>query len=308
MTVFACFPLDARQLARLREAAAPDEVVLDPAPGPGARAVFDRCEIAFGNPPPEWVATSPSLRWIQLESVGFGEYADLDWSRLAERVSVTNLAGFFAEPVAESALAGILALLRGVDQLVELKTRREWLGDPLRARLRTLACANVVLFGYGAINRRLEELLAPFGCRVVAFASGWTPAALDAALAEADLVVCTAPDTPSSRRAFDGERLGRLGCHTLFVNLGRGSLVDEAALAEALTSGRLGGAVIDVTLDEPLPDGHPLWFCPNILLTQHTGGGTVDEVDRKVEVFAENLARFRRGEPLHSMVDFARGY
>ncbi|UVK46611.1 hypothetical protein BPNPMPFG_002297 [Mesorhizobium sp. AR07] len=91
-------------------------------------------------------------------------------------------------------------------------------------------------------------------------------------------------------------------------NFGRGSILDEGALADALEQGRLGGAVIDVTRDEPLPAGHRFWACPNIILTQHSGGGTTDELDRKIDVFLANLARFRAGTPLEGIVDFSRGY
>ena len=246
---------------------------------------------------------------MQLESVGFGEYAGLDWARLGARVTLTNLGGFFAEPVAESALAGILALLRGVDRLVALKTQRVWLGDDLRDALRTLHGASVVLFGYGSINRRLAELLAPFRCEVVPFSSTWTATDLDAALARADVVVCTAPDTPATRAVFGRERLGLLGPSTLFANFGRGSLVDEAALAEALEGGRLGGAVIDVTRAEPLPPEHPLWTCPNTQITMHLSGiPNAASRCRAADRFLRNCALFREGKPLEAQVDLRRGY
>jgi phosphoglycerate dehydrogenase-like enzyme len=92
------------------------------------------------------------------------------------------------------------------------------------------------------------------------------------------------------------------------VNFGRGSLVDESALADALDSGAIGGAVIDVTQDEPLSPDHRFWRCRNMLLTQHTGGGSSDEVDRKIDLFIANLERFRAGEAPLSLVDFKRGY
>ncbi|TPI11177.1 D-2-hydroxyacid dehydrogenase [Mesorhizobium sp. B4-1-3] len=266
------------------------------------------CAIVFGNPEPEQVASNPSLRWLQLESVGFGEYAGLDWNRDHGQTVVTNLSGFFADPVAESALAGILALYRGIDSLVLLKAEKRWLGDPLRTALRLLRGAHVVLIGYGTINRRLAELLAPFGCAITPITRGSGSDALDMALADADLVVCTAPATPATSGLLDAARLARLPARALLCNFGRGSILDEDSLADALERGRLAGAVIDVTDSEPLPHEHRFWNCPNIILTQHTGGGTMDELDRKIDVFLANLARFRAGTPLEGIVDFSRGY
>ena len=269
---------------------------------------FADCEVAFGNVPAHWLKASDRLRWLQLESVGFGEYRDLDWATLGRRLTVTNLAGFFAEPVAQTALAGILALLRGIDRLSLYREQRRWRGDPLRAELRTLHGAAVVLFGFGAINRRLQELLSVFDCTITAFDSRWQDDALAEALRNADIVVATAPETDRTVGVFDRSRLALLGGHALFVNCGRGSVVDEAALAEALSAGRLGGAVLDVTREEPLPADHALWRTPNTILTQHSGGGTADELDRKIDVFAANLERYRRGQPLAGVADFQRGY
>jgi phosphoglycerate dehydrogenase-like enzyme len=300
--VAVCLPLDGAQLARLRAGAAG----FDPrAVAPDAPC---DCPVIFGNPDPAVVAANRSLRWLQLESVGFGEYVGLDWSRPAGPVQVTNLAGFFADPVAESALAGILALGRGIDTLLRLQDRATWDGDRVRTRLRLLRGARVVLFGRGAINRRLEELLVPFGCAITAIARGWTADALDAALATADIVVATVPATAATAGVFDATRLARLPRGAVFCNFGRGSLVVEDALDAALRSGHLGGAVIDVTRDEPLPAGHPFWSAPNLILTQHSGGGTADERDRKIDAFLSNLARYRTGQPLSGLVDFARGY
>lgn len=302
MRIAVCVSLPPPLLDHLRAAASPIqvEVVLGDAPADA--------EIVFGNPAPSVVTGNLALRWLQLESVGFGEYAALDWSRPHGAVQVTNLAGFFADPVAESALAGILALYRGIDRLVTLRDRAEWQDDTIRPTLRTLVGARVVLFGMGAINRRLAALLAPFGCTITGFASGFDPSALDHALSRADIVVATVPHTPATQGLFDADRLALLPPKAILCNFGRGSLIDEQALAAALGAGRLGGAVIDVTRAEPLPQGHPFWSCPNLLLTQHSGGGTGDELARKVEVFLANLQRFRAGEPLQGLVDFTRGY
>lgn len=298
--VATCLPLTEAQLARLAAAGCAVRRI--------AEDEVSDCPIVFGNPSPAALAANAALCWLQLESAGFGEYVGQDWSRPAGPVQVTNLAGFFAEPVAESALAGILALCRGIDRLVRLQDRGIWEGDPIRTRLRRLQGARVVLFGHGAINRRLGALLAPFGCAITPFGRYWTDAELNSALSSADVVACCVPATPQTCGLFNAARIALLRPGAIFCNFGRGSLLDEEALDAALRADRLGGAVIDVTRDEPLPSGHPFWTSPNLILTQHSGGGSADEMDRKITVFLDNLSRFRAGQPLVGLVDFSRGY
>jgi len=251
---------------------------------------FLQSQVCFGNVPPDWLTQNPKLEWLQLISVGFGEYLHLDWKQPSRKIQMTNLAGFFTEPVAQSMLAGVLALYRGIDHLVILKDRRNWVGDPVREELKTLDQATVLLYGFGSIHRRFAELIAPFGCRVLTFNSRTTLGELDRHLTAADVVVSAVPDTPETRGVFSGERLKRFKQGSLFVNFGRSSVVDENALIEGLKLKKLGGAVIDVTTEEPLPKEHGLWDCPNTLITQHSGatcsiffcshGGT--ETQRKV--------------------------
>ena len=297
-----CLPLTDSQLQRLQAGIAGHKLtVLEPdAPC--------NCAIVFGNPKPDVIAANAALRWLQLESVGLGEYLHLDWARQAGPVKVTNLAGMFANPAAESALAGILTLYRVIDQLVTLQTRAEWQGGAVRPKMRQLSGARVVLFGYGSINRRLADLLAPFGCTITPLASDWTDETLNHAVSSADIVVSTVPEMPATENVFDATRFALMPSGAIFCNFGRGSVVDEPALDAALRSGHLGGAVIDVTRQEPLPPAHPFWTCPNFLLTQHSGGGTSDEVERKIDYFLANLAHFHAGRPLTGLVDFSRGY
>jgi len=269
---------------------------------------FKDCEVVFGNVPPDWLQNTQALRWAQLDSVGFGEYRSLDWQQLGSQITLTNLAGFFSDPVAQTALGGILALYRGLDQLILHRLNQRWEGEKQRTQLRTLSGAQIVLFGHGAINRRLEQLLSGFDCAIQTFGKSWTPAQLDAALSQADIVISTVPETDATVGVFSAQRLALLKHDAIFVNCGRGSVVDEIALASMLDSGALYGAVVDVTIDEPLPADHPFWRTPRLLLTQHTGGGTLDELDRKIRVFADNLSRYLNNQPLHNRVDFNRGY
>ena len=305
MKIYVSFDHDPADRPRID--ATGEDIVYGPASGE-VPAALGEAEVVFGNIAPEWLAHASALRWMQLESVGFGQYPAVLAGEVGGRVTLTNLAGFFDDPVAESALAGILALLRGIDRSVLLKEAEAWEGDDMRPGFGLLSGARVVIFGHGAIGRRLGTLLGAFGCTLDTFGSDWTAEALDAALAKADVVVAIAPHTPLTAGAFDAARIARMKLGAIFANLGRGSLLDEDAMAAALSDGRLGGAVLDVTAEEPLPKGHVFWRTPRLILTQHSAGGFREERTKKVDVFLANLERYRRGEPLVGVADIARGY
>jgi len=302
--------LDAVHISRIHQLLGGDTVALrtDYSENAITEPDFLNSEIVFGNVPALWFEQDHIVRWAQLDSVGFGEYRAVGWESLRLPITLTNLAGFFADPVAQTALAGILALYRGMDKLSLLRSQTIWQGDPLRAELQSLSQSNVALIGYGSINRRLEELLNPFHCAISSFRRSDSLAKLDTVLPEADIIVCTLPETDDTVNLFDARRLSLLKASALFVNCGRGSVVDELALADALNNQALAGAVIDVTVDEPLSAEHPFWTTPNTVLSQHSGGGSKDELDRKIGVFADNLTRYRQGQQLLNTVDFERGY
>lgn len=273
---------------------------------------FLQAGICFGNVPPGWLEQTERLRWIQLESVGFGEYQNVDPKT---DFVMTHLKNFFDVPVAESALAGILALYRKVDTLTRLQQQRKWVGQDLRPHMRTLRGAKVcVLGGSGGIGSHLIRLLEPFETEVTVFGRRstvsdiTTTSELERMLPETDILVSSLPETNETIQLMNAERLGLLAPHAIFVNVGRGSLVDEPALIALLREEKIGGAVLDVTDQEPLPPDHPLWTCPNTLLTQHTGGGFDREVRGKVEVFLDNLRRFRKGKTPEHVVNLGRGY
>ncbi|MFC7584974.1 D-2-hydroxyacid dehydrogenase [Nonomuraea antimicrobica] len=280
---------------------------------PGSLTVHDRdafaaAEIALGNCPPDWIDASTTLRWLQLASTGLDGYGHL--ARRPE-VRCTNLPGTFANPVAQTCLAGILAHYRGLDRLAAWQRSALWNRDALRPQLRTLTGQRALILGTGSIGRRLAELLTPFGCEVMTVgrhSGDITINDLDRVLPDADIVCAVLPGTDQTRHLLDRRRLSLMKTGALLLNAGRGSLIDEDALIDALRAGRLGGAVLDVTAQEPLPPDNPLWKCPNLLLTQHTAGGSADENRTTITVFADNLRRYRTGTPLRGLVDWQRGY
>jgi phosphoglycerate dehydrogenase-like enzyme len=268
---------------------------------------FIDASICFGNPPAEWLKHSNRLKWIQLISVGFGEY--LPHAQLIHQkdLTITNLKGFFKVPVAESILGGILSLYRQLNHLAQMQTKKEWAGDNLRES-RTLMGRKVVLIGRGAIHQHLITCLTPFKCDVSVFGSYFNGLELDQALAQADILVTTVPATPKTNNILHAERLGLLPKDSIFLNFGRSNIVDTPALIQMLETGKLSGAVLDVTDDEPLGPEDPLWSTRNLLLTQHTSGGMPQETDKKLDFLNVNLQRFRKGEELINKIDIQKGY
>lgn len=246
------------------------------------------------------------VRWIQMVSAG---YSGVVSHPLPPGVIVTNQGGVAAPAVAEHALALILALNRALPEAMAAQRVGRWDPEPVRTRLRTLEGATVIIVGVGHVGATLAKMLSPFGARRLGVTRDGKPrpdfeqtmpiAALEQALGEADIVVICLPASAETRGLFDTARMGAIRPGTSLVNVGRGEVVEAGALATALLSGHLRGAAIDVTDPEPLPDGHPLWEAPNLIITPHVaGGGNPRSGQRIAAMVAENAARFVRGEPL----------
>jgi phosphoglycerate dehydrogenase-like enzyme len=269
---------------------------------------FLESSICFGNPPAEWLKHSHQMKWIQLISVGFGEYLPLAQLIHEKNLTITNLKGFFRVPVAETILGSILAIYRQLNHLVEMKPEKSWAGDDLRESLRTLMGSRVVLIGRGTINQQLVAYLFPFQCKLDVFGNDLIEEELDQALERADILVCTAPATPKTNNIMHERRLALLPKDAIFLNFGRSNIVNTPALIKMLETEQLSGAVLDVTDDEPLSEEDPLWNTRNLILTQHTSGGIPREIDGKLDFFDENLQRFRKDEELANKIDLEKGY
>ena len=278
-SIFVCAHLDQRARDLIAASLPDDRVHLGTRDKPEAadREALENAEIIFGNLPATRIRECRYLRWMQLESIGFDYYQQLagDLNGLV----ISNLKGMFDRPAAETALAGILALGRGLNWLLPAQAEERWIGLEVRPKSWMLHGRHALVLGFGSMGRRMKRLLEAFDCRVTTFARGSREANLNtvAQLAEifpqADLVICCLPKTPETIGLVDRRLLELLSPRAIFVNIGRGAVVDEGALIERLQQRKLAGAVIDVTLAEPLPREHPLWRCPNTVLTQHTGGG-----------------------------------
>ncbi|MFT3783669.1 MAG: D-2-hydroxyacid dehydrogenase [Nibricoccus sp.] len=272
-------------------------------------AALERADIAFGQPDANQVIECARLRWVELTSAGFTRYDREDFREEFRRrgAAFTNASSVFAEPCAQHALAMVLACARQLlpsyaDQLGD----RPWQHLERRADSRLLNGQTVLLLGYGAIGRRLAELLAPFRMKIYAVRRKTysepgihviPEEKLSSVIAMADHVVNVLPENPSTINYVNARRLSWCKRGTRFYNVGRGTTVDQNALLEALGSGKLGAAYLDVTDPEPLPPHHPLWSSPNCFITPHSAGGRHDQDDALVKHFLANLRCFISGDP-----------
>jgi len=261
-------------------------------------------EIVLGYPQEDpaqiaWlVRTAPSLRWVQATFAGAGQ--QLSAAGLAredvERITWTSSVGIHITPLGEWALFGILALTKDLPRLEADKRARHWAHYPVDEVRGT----TVLVVGLGEIGGEVARLAEAFGMNVL-----WTrrnEGDLDELLPRADSVVVTLPLTGETRGMFDRRRLGLLKPGAIFVNIGRGPVVDEEALIDALRSGHLRGAALDVYATEPLPRDSPLWELDNVILSPHTAAQSIHENERIVELFADNLRRYLAGEELRSRI------
>ena len=269
---------------------------------------FLKSEIVFGNVPASWITKSKKLKWIQLESSGFGEYLDLDFRQLKNKIKITNLKAFFSKPVAQTILSGILSFYRGIDRFIILKDKKKWIGDPLRKELDILSSKNILFFGYGSINKKLHHYLKTFNCNFDFINSKTNSLLTNKKIKVADIIICCSPETKGTIKFFDNKKFTLLKKDSLFINAGRGSLIDEKELIKKLKLNHIKGAILDVTQDEPLKIRDPLWTCPNLILTQHSGGGSGTEILEKVKFFEKNFIRFCKNQTLKGIINLSKGY
>jgi len=271
---------------------------------------FATVDIAFGQPEPRAIAEAGRLKWIHVSSSGITRYDNAQFRALmAERkIAVTNSASVYSEACAVHALSFMLAQARKLPLALKTRTAsgtKAWYA--IRGTSGTLRGETVLIVGYGAIGKRLTELLRPFDMKVIACRRNArgdegvrvvTEKRLAEALAEADHVVNILPDSAETRHFFDATRFASIKPGAIFYNIGRGATVDQGALLGILRSGRLQAAWLDVTEPEPLPGEHPLWAETNCYITPHVAGGHIDETGTLVRHFLKNFERFVRGEAL----------
>lgn len=269
----------------------------------------------------EHLARATALKWIHTPNTGVREL--LSPELVAAPIVLTNSSGVDARPIAEHVLALALALTRKLHLALQRQAQRVWAQDELAlAPPSLLAGKTLGLVGVGHIGKEVARLASAFGMRVVAVRRLGALTRADPVpdvevrgveqlswlLEQADVLVLAAPSTPSTQWLIDARALAQLKPGALLINVSRGDLVDEQALISALFSGKLGGAALDVTRQEPLPADSPLWSLPNVILTPHAASLVPGDWQARTVLFLDNLRRYRRGQPLLNVVDKVQGY
>ncbi|WP_305093500.1 D-isomer specific 2-hydroxyacid dehydrogenase family protein [Prescottella sp. R16] len=303
-------------------------VALGPAPDPLLSDAITRAGAAVvplpdahalvwaGNDPAEFPDELPdAVRWVQLPSAGVEAWFGAGVVQRRPDVQWTSAAGAYAATVAEHTLALLLA---GVRALPEQASATTWRQQEFFDRVGTLRGSRIAILGAGGIGRALIPMLTAVGATVVAVTRSGRPVdgaaetvpagRTDDVLARVDHVVVAAPATEATRHLLDRDRLALLHPHSWVINVARGSLVDTDALVDALRDKRIGGAGLDVTDPEPLPDGHPLWTLPNVIVTPHCSNPPSLRAPAYADHVAENVRRFVSGTQLLAPIDPAVGY
>jgi phosphoglycerate dehydrogenase-like enzyme len=275
---------------------------------------FATVDVAFGQPDTQAVSGASRLRWIHVSSAGITRYDTPTFRALAQarNLAVSNSSSVYAEPCALHVLSFMLAQARMLPAALKSRVANgapDW--QALRHACVPLGGQTVLILGYGAIGKRLVELLRPFDMKIMAFRRkprgdegvpviGETQ--LPRQLGAADHVINILPESPGTRHFFGAARFAAIKPGAVFYNIGRGATVEQDALAQALHSGQLRAAWLDVADPEPLPEDHPLWAEPNCFITPHIAGGHLDEAMSLVRHFLENLERFVHDRPLKDRV------
>ena len=264
-------------------------------------------DIAFGQPDPVDCLRYPNIKWVEVSTAGYTRYDTPEFlETFRTRGSAFTIASaVFADPCAQHVLAMMLSLGRQLlpshrDQL----TDQSWHYEERRYHSRLLTGQSVLMLGYGAIGRRLTELLAPFGMTLYALRRQTRSETgvrivpeteLTRVLPLVDHIVNILPANPATAGYVNARRLACCRPTAKFYNVGRGTTVDQPALAEALRSKKISAAYLDVMDPEPLPPAHELWTTPNCYITPHTAGGRHDQDETIVRHFLQNLAAYESG-------------
>jgi phosphoglycerate dehydrogenase-like enzyme len=234
---------------------------------------------------------------------------------VARGITITNASGIHAAAVAETAWALTLTIGRCLHVYLRQQQQHVWKWGPLF----DMCGSTAGVIGLGGIGRQIARVANAFDMRVIAVdlhavekpasvAELWGMDQLNELLKQSDVVMISCPYTPETRYLINRERLALMKPSAILVNIARGGIVDEAALSDALRTGRLAGAGLDVCETEPLPAESPLWDVPNLVISPHCGGVSRHRMRRLVQFFAENLERYVKGQPLLNLVDQRKGY
>ncbi len=290
-------------------------------------------EVLYTPAPLPTLEQAPCLRWVQYHYAGVEHFVSAP-PPLFKRVTLVNASGVHAPAVAEYVIMMMLAFTRQLPLLHRYQTFGTWAPHRTnRFAARELRGATIGIVGYGSIGRQVARVASGFGMRILATKRnpeqpadfGWRvpgtgdptgelvqqfypPRDITAMAAASDFLVLTAPLTPETRGWIELKVFNAMKKEAVLINVARGSLVDETALIQALQYGDIGGAVLDVFAQEPLPSTSPLWQLGNAILSPHISGLSLNSEVYTMALFAENLRRYLIGEMLFNVVDLKKGY
>ena len=278
-----------------------------------AAAAIATADAAFGTLPPALLAKAQRLRWLQAPQAappaGY-YYPDL----VAHALTVTNFREIYNDHISAHILAFVLAFARGLHVFIPQQLRRVWAKPPEDQGVVPLPGSVALIVGLGGIGGETARLLSAFGVRVIAVDARRTDRPdhvaelhqaeqLDALLPRADFVILTVPHTPATEGFFDQAKFHLMKPTAFFINIGRGMTTRLDDLVAVLEARQIAGAALDVYEQEPLPQGHPLWVMPNVLLTPHMAGYGPHLNDRRLQIIEDNCKAFAEGRPLRNIVD-----
>lgn len=284
--------------------------------GPVTQEDIDWADVILGNVKGAMLHGSEKLQWLQTNSAGVEEY--IKPGVLAAGTKLTNATGAYGLAIAEHMLGMLLEILKKLELYRDAQHKGSW--ESLGA-VKSVYGSTVLVLGMGDIGGEFGMRCKALGAKVIGVrrTNARKPDyadevrlidELDELLPQADVVAITLPGTEATRNMMDRRRIGLMKPGAMLLNVGRGYIVDTDALCDALESGALSGAGVDVTEPEPLPAGHRLWQIPTAVVTPHISGfyHLKETHERIVGIMADNLGRFLQGEPLRNQVDFATGY
>lgn len=306
---------DEHQVERIRDAVGSQDVVVLASDEVSWRRELADAEVLFGEVTPAILEAAPELRWVQSVGAGVDRIAQI---LVGRSVRLTGVRGIVGPQLAEHALALLLSLTRGVAAAVRTPGWEHRMS--IRRTQWELAGRNFLVVGLGGTGRAFVQRIRAFDPgRIVGvepYPEGSLPAvdevvhpdAIDQVLPSSDVVVLTLPLTASNRGWFDADRIANMPRGSILINVSRGGLVRDAALVEALRTGHLYGAGLDVLEEEPPGPEHPIWSIASAVVTPHIAGGSPRRAGAVIDHFCENLRRYRSGEPLLSEYDAGRGF
>lgn len=272
--------------------------------------------IVIGSPKVDMVKGSPNLKWIQLNTAGADKY--IKEGILSEEVILTNSTGAYGLAVSEHMLAMLLELLKKLHIYRDNQNKRLWKSE---GRVRSIRGSKVLIVGLGDIGCNFGEMIKALGGYTIGVKRResakpsyidelYLNDKLDELLPQADIVALCLPSTKDTQKLFDAQRIGKMKTGSILLNMGRGTSVDTDALCDAVESGHLYGAGLDVVDPEPLPSDHRIWGLENVVITPHISGwyNLAETYERIFGISLDNLERFLKDEELFNVIDFNTGY